>query len=42
MAGGTEAHHVGLENAQTVYVAFFGMAAKQLLAHADAKYGLAK
>ena len=40
MTGGAEFHHIYGEDAQTVGVAFFRVAAEQLLSDADAQYRL--
>ena len=40
VAEGTEALDVGVEDAQTVHIALFGMAAHELLADADAQHRL--
>ena len=42
MALGLETLHVGVEDADAIDVAFFRVAAQQLLTHTDAQHGLAQ
>ena len=42
MALGLKTLHVGVEDADAIDVAFFRVAAQQLLTHADAQHGLAQ